>query len=65
MIDEIDDIPARKLNALFSVAVKFTTIYLEERRKQELNNVAIVRVEQLISIPTRRDGYNHAALPTR
>ena len=51
MIDEIDDIAADKVERVVFCSGKVYYELLQERRKQELNNIAIVRVEQLYPFP--------------
>ncbi|AIY65618.1 2-oxoglutarate dehydrogenase E1 component [Pseudoalteromonas piratica] len=51
MIDEIDDIDARKVERVVFCSGKVYYELLQQRREQELNNVAIVRVEQLYPFP--------------
>ncbi|ASD66909.1 2-oxoglutarate dehydrogenase E1 component [Pseudoalteromonas piscicida] len=51
MIDEIDDINPENVERVVFCSGKVYYELLQERRKQELNNVAIVRVEQLYPFP--------------
>ncbi|WP_105189710.1 2-oxoglutarate dehydrogenase E1 component [Pseudoalteromonas sp. T1lg48] len=51
MIDEIDDLDAKKVERVVFCSGKVYYELLQERRKQELDNVAIVRVEQLYPFP--------------
>ncbi|TMP88400.1 2-oxoglutarate dehydrogenase E1 component [Pseudoalteromonas ruthenica] len=51
MIDEIDDIDAKNVERVVFCSGKVYYELLQERRKQELNNIAIVRVEQLYPFP--------------
>lgn len=51
MIDEIDDIDAKNVERVVFCSGKVYYELLQERRKQELDNIAIVRVEQLYPFP--------------
>lgn len=51
MIDEIDDIDAAKVERVVFCSGKVYYELLQERRKQEIDNIAIVRVEQLYPFP--------------
>jgi 2-oxoglutarate dehydrogenase E1 component len=51
MIDEIDDINPENVERVVFCSGKVYYELLQERRKLELNNVAIVRVEQLYPFP--------------
>ncbi|TMP41898.1 2-oxoglutarate dehydrogenase E1 component [Pseudoalteromonas citrea] len=51
MIDEIDDIDPASVERVVFCSGKVYYELLQERRKLELNNVAIVRVEQLYPFP--------------
>ncbi|MBQ4835932.1 MULTISPECIES: 2-oxoglutarate dehydrogenase E1 component [Pseudoalteromonas] len=51
MIDEIDDIKPENVERVVFCSGKVYYELLQERRKLELNNVAIVRVEQLYPFP--------------
>ncbi|MFY8274962.1 2-oxoglutarate dehydrogenase E1 component [Pseudoalteromonas sp. SSDWG2] len=51
MIDEIDDIDPKNVERVVFCSGKVYYELLQERRKQELNNIAIVRVEQLYPFP--------------
>ncbi len=51
MIDEIDDIVPKKVERVVFCSGKVYYELLQERRKLELDNVAIVRVEQLYPFP--------------
>ncbi|CCQ11865.1 2-oxoglutarate dehydrogenase E1 component [Pseudoalteromonas luteoviolacea B = ATCC 29581] len=51
MIDEIDDINPTNVERVVFCSGKVYYDLLQERRKQELNNIAIVRVEQLYPFP--------------
>ncbi|WP_199608664.1 2-oxoglutarate dehydrogenase E1 component [Flocculibacter collagenilyticus] len=51
IIDEIDDIDAKDVERVVFCSGKVYYELLENRRKKELNNVAIVRVEQLYPFP--------------
>ncbi len=65
MIDEIDDINPEKVERVVFCSGKVYYELLQERRKLEQDNIAIVRVEQLIPVPTRRNANNYRALPAR
>jgi 2-oxoglutarate dehydrogenase E1 component len=51
MIDEIDDINPANVERVVFCSGKVYYDLLQERRKLELNNIAIVRVEQLYPFP--------------
>lgn len=51
VIDEVDDINAKEVEQLIFCSGKVYYDLLEQRRKQELNNTAIVRLEQLYPFP--------------
>ncbi len=51
MIDEIDDIDTKNVERVVFCSGKVYYELLQERRKLELNNIAIVRVEQLYPFP--------------
>ncbi|MFC3032075.1 2-oxoglutarate dehydrogenase E1 component [Pseudoalteromonas fenneropenaei] len=51
MIDEIDEINPANVERVVFCSGKVYYDLLQERRKQELNNIAIVRVEQLYPFP--------------
>jgi 2-oxoglutarate dehydrogenase E1 component len=51
VIPEIDDIKSKEVDRVVLCCGKVYYDLLEKRRKQELNNVAIIRVEQLYPFP--------------
>jgi 2-oxoglutarate dehydrogenase E1 component len=51
IIDEIDDLDRTKVERVVMCSGKVYYDLLEQRRKSELNNVAIVRIEQLYPFP--------------
>src|SRR5690554_6187538 len=53
VIDEIDDIKPKNVERVVLCSGKVYFDLLEERRKRELENVAIVRVEQLYPFPEK------------
>ncbi|MEM0910521.1 MAG: 2-oxoglutarate dehydrogenase E1 component [Pseudomonadota bacterium] len=52
-IGEIDDIDAKKVKRVVMCSGKVYYDLLEERRKSEIDNVAIVRIEQLYPFPDK------------
>jgi 2-oxoglutarate dehydrogenase E1 component len=53
VIDEIDDIKPKDVNRIILCSGKVYFDLLEERRKRDLTNVAIVRIEQLYPFPEK------------
>ncbi|MDT0594467.1 2-oxoglutarate dehydrogenase E1 component [Glaciecola petra] len=53
VIGEIDDIPSEKVERVIMCSGKVYFDLLEQRRKNELNNIAIVRIEQLYPFPQK------------
>jgi 2-oxoglutarate dehydrogenase E1 component len=51
MIPEIDKLDAKKVNRVVLTSGKIYYELLEQRREQKLNNVALVRIEQLYPFP--------------
>jgi 2-oxoglutarate dehydrogenase E1 component len=51
VIDEIDELPAQQVERVIMCSGKVYYDLLEQRRENELNKVAIVRVEQLYPFP--------------
>ncbi|MCC5858773.1 MAG: 2-oxoglutarate dehydrogenase E1 component [Ectothiorhodospiraceae bacterium] len=51
VIDEVDDIKAREVERVILCSGKVYFDLLAERRKRELGNVAIIRIEQLYPFP--------------
>ncbi len=53
VIDEIDDISPKNVDRVILCSGKVYFELLEERRKRELNNIAIIRIEQLYPFPEK------------
>lgn len=53
VIDEVDDLETSKVSRVVMCSGKVYYDLLEQRRENELNNVAIVRIEQLYPFPVK------------
>lgn len=53
VIDEVDDIDASKVDRVIMCSGKVYYDLLDQRRENEINNVAIVRIEQLYPFPSQ------------
>jgi len=53
VIDEVDDIDAKKVDRVVMCSGKVYYDLLEQRRENKLDNVAIVRIEQLYPFPSQ------------
>ncbi|TKB44385.1 2-oxoglutarate dehydrogenase E1 component [Thalassotalea mangrovi] len=53
VIDEVDELDKKAVERIVMCSGKVYYELLEQRRKQELNNVAIVRIEQLYPFPEK------------
>jgi len=65
VIGEIDDVPAQQVQRIVFCSGKVYFDLLQARRKEALRDVALVRIEQALSLPERRVSGDAQPLPQR